>query len=210
MSQITNEVVGVILAGGLARRMNHQDKSLLTLADKPLIDHVIGRFAPQCNTVLINSNKLSDQLQSYGFPVIKDTLEGFPGPLAGILAAMEWSAIHQPGTKWIASIAVDTPFLPKNLVAELLRSVHDDESQLACAYSAERSHPVNALWSMDLMAALRLALEDEGLRKIDTWTARYSLSRTSFNFKTVDPFFNINSHDDLIQAEGIMKSLSLS
>lgn len=205
MSQITNEVVGVILAGGLARRMNHQDKSFLTLADKPLIDHVIGRFAPQCNTVLINSNKLSAQLQSYGFPVIKDTLEGFPGPLAGILAAMEWSAIHQPDTKWIASIAVDTPFLPKNLVAELFQSVHDDESQLACAYSAGRSHPVNGLWSMDLIAALRLALEDEGLRKIDQWTARYKLSKTAFDFKIIDPFFNINSQDDLIQAESIIK-----
>jgi len=200
-----NNIVGVILAGGLSRRMGNQNKSFMPLANKPLFEHVLERFLPQCDTVLINSNSQSRQLASYNLPIIKDTLEGYLGPLAGILSAMEWTKQQLPETQWIASVPVDTPFLPKDLVSTLYQSIQKKHSTLVGVSSNGRTHPVIGLWSTRLVDDLRLALNDEGLRKIDLWTARYSISHQDFSNEVFDPFFNINSQEDLIQAESLIK-----
>ena len=205
MPDQNNDIVGVILAGGLSRRMGNQDKSFMSLANKPLFEHVLERFSPQCSTVLINTNKQSKQLASYNLPIIKDTLEGYLGPLAGILAAMQWTKQHLPQTKWIASVPVDTPFLPKDLVSTLYQTLQKNNSTLVGVSSNGRTHPVIGLWSTHLADDLRLALNNEGLRKIDLWTARYNMSHQDFSNEVLDPFFNINSSDDLIQAELLIK-----
>ena len=204
--QTSNEVIGVILAGGLARRMKHQNKAFIELGGKPLIKHVIDRFLPQCSTVLINSNEQDERYLHYGLNVIEDSLNGFLGPLAGILAAMEWSLQHQPTNRWLASVAVDTPFLPLDLVDRLFLSTKDAQANLACAYSQGRAQPVNGLWDVRLANDLRTALTDQSLRKIDQWTARYDLAAVPFDGATIDPFFNINCQDDLIQAQQLIKS----
>lgn len=203
--QQSNEIIGVILAGGLARRMGHQNKAFIQLDSKPLIQHVINRFSSQCSTLLINSNEQDERYLQYGLNVIEDSLNGFLGPLAGILAAMEWSLQHQPTNRWIASVAVDTPFLPLDLVDRLFLATKDSQANLACAFSQGRAQPVNGLWDVRLANDLRAALTDQGLRKIDQWTARYDLVAVTFDGATIDPFFNINCQDDLIQAQQLIK-----
>lgn len=204
MPNNSKEIVGVILSGGLSRRMDNRDKSLIPLANKPLFEHVLDRFLPQCDTIIISSNSDNEQLASYGLPIIKDSLEGFLGPLAGLLASMEWVKRHQPETQWIASVPVDTPFLPTDLVSTLYQSVHDNESTLACAASNNRTHPVIGLWPVELLTDLRIALTEQDIRKIDLWTSRYKVSHPDFNYKTIDPFFNINCDEDLVQAEALL------
>ena len=203
----STEIVGVILSGGLSRRMGNRDKSSLQLADKPLFEHVLDRFSPQCNSVIISSNSHNEQLSSYQLPIIKDSLEGFLGPLAGLLASMEWVQKHQPDTQWIATVPVDTPFLPTNLVASLYQSIHDNHSTIACAASNKRTHPVIGLWPVKLLSDLRLALTEKDIRKIDLWTSHYKVSHPDFSYKTIDPFFNINCHEDLIEAEVLYDKL---
>lgn len=205
-----SNIVGVILAGGLSRRMQNQNKCSIKLSGKPLLEHVLARFTPQCDTTLINTNEQTTRLKAYGLPLVEDSLSGFLGPLAGILSAMQWCNEHRPESQWLASVAVDTPFLPANLVAELYQATQQQKpSSLACAYSNQRMQPVNALWSIDLMDDLKQALETEGIRQIKRWTARYSLASVHFNSEPVDPFFNINRPEDLLQAEAYLKKYSI-
>jgi len=203
----STEIVGVILSGGLSRRMGNRDKSLLPLASKPLFEHVLDRFSPQCSSVIISSNSHNEQLSSYQLPIIKDSLEGFLGPLAGLLASMEWVQKHQPTTQWIATVPVDTPFLPTNLVSSLYQSIQDNHSTIACAVSNKRTHPVIGLWPVKLLSDLRVALTEQDIRKIDLWTSHYKVSHPDFSYKTIDPFFNINCNEDLTQAEVLFNEL---
>lgn len=202
-----SEIIGVILAGGLSRRMSKQNKCFIPLNGKPLIEHVLEKLIPQCDTILINSNKQNERLVTYKLPIVRDTLEGFLGPLAGILSVMEWTKQHKPECKWIVTVPVDTPFLPDDLVSKLYQSVQSNHSELACACSQERSHPVIALWPTSLSDDLRHALIDEQMRKIDLWTSRYNISHQDFSNDHVDPFFNINCNEDLIEAESLLANL---
>ncbi|ORU93404.1 MAG: molybdenum cofactor guanylyltransferase MobA [Cycloclasticus sp. symbiont of Bathymodiolus heckerae] len=200
----TNEIIAVILSGGLSRRMANQDKALLQLNSKPLFEYVLDNITSQCETVIINSNREDNLFEHYQLPIIKDSLDGFLGPLAGILTAMEWVKENSPQTLWIVSVPVDTPFLPNNLVSQLYQSTQENKSLLACPVSNGRTHPVIGLWSIALIDDLRTALKDEGLRKIDKWTARYNISQQIFNYENIDPFFNINCDDDLVEAEKLL------
>ncbi len=190
-------VLGVILAGGLARRMGGGDKALLPLAGGTLLDAVIAR--PQVHTLLLNANGDPARFASFGLEVVADPVEGFPGPLAGVLAGMEAAAARY--LPWVVSLAADTPFFPADLVARMLAAVAREDAELACAASGGRTHPVFGLWPTRLAVDLRRALLEEGLRKIDAWTARYRLAVVDWPCEPFDPFFNVNTPAELAEAE---------
>jgi molybdenum cofactor guanylyltransferase len=168
--------LGVILAGGLARRMGGGDKPLRTLAGKPLLDHVIARIAPQCDALVLNANGDPARFAQWNLPIVADSVTGFAGPLAGVLAALDWCAQHRPQIEWVLSVAADCPFLPDDLVRRLHGERMAANAQLAVAASDGQTHPVIGLWSVGLRDDLRHALVVEDERKIDRWTARYRLA----------------------------------
>jgi molybdenum cofactor guanylyltransferase len=194
-------IAGVVLAGGLARRMGGGDKCLRPLAGKPILAHIIARAGPQVAALALNANGDAARFAGFGLPVLADSVADFPGPLAGVLAGLDWAA-GLPGTTHVASFAGDAPFLPGDLVERLAAAVaagHD----LACAASGGRAHPVFGLWPVALREALRRAMIEEGLRKVDQWTARFRLATVEFPSRPVDPFFNANRPEDLAEAEGL-------
>jgi molybdenum cofactor guanylyltransferase len=196
------DVVGVLLAGGQARRMGGGDKSLRRLGDRTILEHVIERVRPQVAALVLNANGDPARFARFGLPVAADVIEGFAGPLAGALTGMEWTRRHRPDCAWIATIATDSPFLPEDLVARLGRAV--EGADLACARSGGRAHPVFGLWPVRLAEDLRRAMV-EGVRKVDLWTARHRLVEVDFAADPIDPFFNTNRPEDLAEAERLLR-----
>jgi molybdopterin-guanine dinucleotide biosynthesis protein A len=194
-------IPGVLLAGGLARRMGGGDKPMRQIGGRTILERVMARLKPQCDGLLLNANGDPTRFASFGLPVIADTVENFPGPLAGILAGLDWLAANRPEVPWMLSAAADCPFLPRDLVARLHRTRAQQEAQLAVAASGGQSHPVIGLWSVGLRGELRHALVVEGVRKIDRWTARYALATVNWPAEPLDPFFNANTVDDIAEAE---------
>ncbi|WP_458761238.1 molybdenum cofactor guanylyltransferase MobA [Afipia sp. TerB] len=192
---------GVLLAGGLARRMGGGDKPMRRIGGRTILDRVIARLSPQCDGLILNANGDPARFAAFGLPVIADTVEDFPGPLAGILAALDWTAAHRPDVTWILSAAGDCPFLPRDLVARLHRARAEQHAQLAVASSGGQTHPVIGLWHVGLREDLRHALVVEEMRKIDRWTARYKLATVDWPAEPLDPFFNANTVEDIADAE---------
>ncbi len=209
MTEARGDVCGVLLAGGQSRRMGGGDKSLRTLAGKPLLAHIVERARPQVAALVLNANGDPARFADYDLPVAPDVVEGFAGPLAGVLTGMEWAAENAPDCPWIATFACDAPFFPRDLVARFLEAVERENAQMACAASEDRSHPVFGLWPVRLRHDLRAAMVEEEIRKVDTWTARYRLATVSFASEEtaegpVDPFFNTNRPEDLEAAERLL------
>ncbi|HET6518260.1 MAG TPA: molybdenum cofactor guanylyltransferase MobA [Geminicoccaceae bacterium] len=212
MSTLTGEpeaeseppVVGVLLAGGLARRMGGGDKCLRDLGGRPILSHVIERAAPQVRALVLNANGDPARFAAFGLPVAADVFEGFAGPLAGVLTGMAWARAHRPDCPWIATMATDTPFFPQDLVARLLAAVEREGADMACAASGGRAHPVFGLWPVRLEGELRAAMLDEAVRKVDVWTARYRLAEVAVPTEPFDPFFNTNRPDDLTEARRLL------
>jgi molybdopterin-guanine dinucleotide biosynthesis protein A len=192
---------GVLLAGGLARRMGGGDKPTRQIAGRTILERVIARLQPQCDGLILNANGDPARFAGFGLPVIADSVENFPGPLAGILAALDWAAVARPEVEWMLSAAADCPFLPRDLVARLHRARADEGAELAVAASDGQSHPVIGLWRVALREQLRHALVVEDIRKIDRWTARYKLATVEWPVHELDPFFNANTMDDIAAAE---------
>lgn len=203
-----SNVVGCILAGGLARRMGGGDKGLIELAGRPVLDHVIDRFGAQVGSVVLNANGDPGRFAGYGLPVMPDTVDGFAGPLAGVLAGLSWAAENAPDAHWVATAATDTPFFPIDFVSRLLAAIEDHGADMACAASDGRNHPVFGLWPVRLKDDLQSALVDEDIRKVDLWTARHRLTAVEFTASGFDPFFNVNRPDDVPEAERIAKGLA--
>ena len=197
-------VAGVLLAGGLARRMGGGDKCLRPLAGETLLARVIARAAPQVGPLILNANGDPGRFAPYGLPVVADVVEGHAGPLAGILTALDWAAENAPHHPLVASFATDAPFLPRDLVATMVEARDLAGADLACAASGGRAHPVFGLWPVELRADLRDALVEQGERKIDRWTASHRLVEVAFPCDSVDPFFNANREDDLAEAERLI------
>jgi len=197
-------VLGVLLAGGLARRMGGGDKGLSMLGGKPMMSRIIERARPQVSTLIINANGDGGRFADYGLDVVPDVIGDFAGPLAGVLTGLEWTAEHAPETEWVATFATDAPFVPADLVGRFLAAVKRDNAEMACAASNGRAHPVFGLWSVALAGDLRRAMEEEDMRKIDRWTARYNLIEVDFSALPFDPFFNINDKDNLAEAERLL------
>jgi len=206
----TDGVVGVLLAGGLARRMGGGDKCLRTLGGRPILAHVIERARPQVAALVLNANGDPARFAGFGLPVAADVVEGFAGPLAGVLTGMAWTRAQHPGCPWIVTIATDTPFFPSDLVLRMLSALAQDEADLACATSGGRAHPVFGLWPVRLADQLRAAMVDEAIRKVDVWTARYRLVEVAFPTEGIDPFFNTNRPEDLAEAERLLGHTSRS
>jgi molybdopterin-guanine dinucleotide biosynthesis protein A len=202
--EIVPGVAGVILAGGRARRMGGGDKCLHRLGGKTILEHVIDRARPQVSRLVLNANGDPGRFAEFGLPVAGDVIGGFAGPLAGILTGLEWARGHAPDCPWVASFATDTPFLPEDFVPRMLAAVTQANADIACAASGGRSHPVFGLWPVRLAGELRRALADEDIRKIDLWTARYSLVTVEFRAEPRDPFFNVNRPNDLAVAERML------
>jgi len=192
---------GVLLAGGLARRMGGGDKPMRRIGGRTILERVIARLTPQCDGLILNANGDPSRFAEFGLPVIADTVKDFPGPLAGILAALDWAAVNRPNAEWILSAAADCPFLPRDLIARLHRARADENAQLAVAASDGQSHPVIGLWRVALREQLRHALVVEDIRRIDRWTARFPLATVEWPVETLDPFFNANTMDDIAVAE---------
>ncbi|RQP08265.1 molybdenum cofactor guanylyltransferase MobA [Paracoccus sp. MA] len=190
----------VILAGGLSTRMGGGNKALRMLAGETLLARVIARLRPQCGGLAINANGDPEQFAAYGLPVIADGFAGFAGPLAGVLAGMDWAAGEGAGS--VVSVSVDTPFLPEDLVHRLREA--RGRSGLAIAASPDesgrlRDHPTCALWPVALRGELREALES-GLHRIGQFAAAYDPGRAVFDSRPVDPFLNLNTPEDLARA----------
>ena len=196
--------VGVLLAGGRARRMGGGDKCLRPLGGRPLLAHVVERVAPQVDRLVLNANGNPARFAGFGLPVAADLLPGALGPLAGVLTGMAWAAAGAPDARWILTVATDAPFLPPDLAARLHAAVRRDGADMACAASDGRHHPVIGLWPVGLRSALEAALRDEGITKVDRWTARYKLAVADFDAGPPDPFFNANRPADLETAEKIL------
>ena len=197
--------LGLVLAGGLARRMGGGDKARLTIGGVTILDRVLATLSAQCTGIIINANGDPKRFADTGLPVIADDVPGFAGPLAGILAGLDWLAAQDNGVEWMLSVPGDCPFLPDDLVEKLhqARRKMGAGVPLACARSGEWRHPVVALWPLALRADLRHALVDEDLRKIEVFTARYGVAVADWPDQPVDPFFNVNTPEDARRAESI-------
>ena len=193
-----SRVAGVLLAGGLARRMGGGDKCLLPLAGRPMLAHAIDRLAPQVTALTINANGDPARFAAFDLPVVADVVEGFAGPLAGVLTGMVWAQAQLRGAEWLVTAATDTPFFPRDLVVRLCASAND--ADVVFAASAGRTHPVFGLWRLELLDALRRALVEEHERKIDRFAGRYRVVEVDFPTVPFDPFFNINRPADLEEA----------
>ena len=190
---------GVILAGGLSRRMGGGDKCLLPLGDRPILAHVVERLRPQVAVLAMNANGDASRFASFGLHVLADDAADFAGPLAGILAAMDWAARVQPAVTAVLTVPADTPFLPNDLAARLSAA-----GAPALARSGGRIHPVVGLWPLGLRDGLRAALRSEGIRKVEAWTGRLDPAIVDFEIGAVDPFFNVNTPDDLLRAAALL------
>jgi molybdenum cofactor guanylyltransferase len=192
--------LGLVLAGGLARRMGGGDKALLRIGAATILERVLDRLEPQCNRIILNANGDPARFAFTRLPIVADDVPDFAGPLAGVLAGLDWAAAHAPDVAWVASVPGDCPFLPRNLVARLHTARTAQDRPLACARSGEWRHPVVGLWPVALRADLRRALVDEGLHKIEVWTARHGVGIADWPADPVDPFFNVNTPADAAEA----------
>jgi molybdenum cofactor guanylyltransferase len=195
--------LGLVLAGGLARRMGGGDKARIRIGGKTILERVLARLGPQCSAVIINANGDPARFADTGLPVVADDVPDFAGPLAGILAGLDWAAAHAPEIADVVSVPGDCPFLPGDLVARLSAARRAAGTPLACARSGEWRHPVAGLWPVTLRADLRKALVEESLHKIETWTARHGVAIADWPDTPVDPFFNVNTPTDAAEAERI-------
>lgn len=199
---VIKEVLFVLLAGGQSRRMGGGDKNLLDLAGQPVIKHVIARAVPKGAPAIINANGDAARYASFELPVVADVIDGFAGPLAGILTGLEWAAENRPNCSHVISLATDAPFLPPDLATGLMDAV-ESGAELAQAQSNDRRHPVFAIWPVALAAALRSSMVDDDVRKIDRFTANYSCKIVPFAGDP-DPFMNLNTPEDIALAQQLL------
>ena len=192
------ETLGVILAGGLARRMGGGDKGLSVIEGRTIIERLADGMRPQCAGLILNANGDPGRFAALGLPVVSDSVPDFAGPLAGVLAGLDWAAAHRPELAWVATVAGDTPFLPPDFVARLHAAGQAAGAKLASAASGGRTHPVNGLWPVTLREDLREALA-RGERKVGRWTAEHGAALAEWSGDP-DPFFNVNAPEDLDEA----------
>ncbi len=201
-------VSGLLLAGGRSRRMNGQDKARLSIGGKTLLQRIVEIAAPQVEKLVLNTNSDPVDFTGYELPTARDVVPGHAGPLAGILTGLEWTRMHAPGCRWVASFPCDSPFVPHDLVERMVEKARDENVDLVCACSGGRDHPVVGLWPVRLAAPLRHALIEEKIHKVDDWTGRFRLARVKFDVHPVDPFFNVNRPEDANFAERILSGKS--
>ena len=196
--------LGLILNGGLALRLGGVDKGLVLLAGRPMIARAIERLAPQCTALVNSANGDPARFAAFGLPVLADDPQDFAGPLAGVLAGLEISARMKPAVTHVATLPADAPFAPHDFITKLHEARRTSRAEIAVAASGGRRHHVAALWPVALAGDLRRALTGEGLRKVEDFSARYSIALADWPCEPVDPFFNVNTTDDLARAEALV------
>ncbi len=200
----TGTCVGILLAGGLARRMGGGDKALRKSGGISLLAHAIVALRPQCETLVLSANGDPARFAGFDVPVAADDVPGFKGPLAGILAGLDWIAGHYPDVPLAISAPADTPFLPGDLAARFIEARAKDNAAIACARSGGKTHWAVALWPVSIRNDLRHALVVEDLRKVETFSQRYRRAIVEWPTLPYDPFFNANDPSDLAAAETIL------
>lgn len=207
-------IVGCILAGGLSRRMGGGDKPLKKLGDRPMLGKVMDRLGLQTSTMIINANGDPQRLQEFGLPIVADTITGFAGPLAGISASMNWTADNIPGATHIATVAADTPFFPADLVSRLMQAVETEECEIAIAVSDGHRHPVFGLWAVSLRHHLAQWMAKTDTYKVMAWSRLHRQTSVEFPMiaatpQDIDPFFNVNTPEDLSTAEKLHAQIKI-
>jgi molybdopterin-guanine dinucleotide biosynthesis protein A len=204
-----DRLVGVVLAGGLSRRMGGGDKGLAALGAATMLDEVLRRVAPQVGRLVLNANGNPARFARFGLPVAADTIEGFAGPLAGVLAGLRWAAAEAPAATHVLSVSSDAPFLPDDLARRLADALAEQpDARIALAVSGGEVHPVIGLWPVALADDLEAALRS-GLRKVLHWTDRHGTAVVDFPMRrtregAVDPFFNANTPEELDEARRLL------
>lgn len=207
----SGEIVGVVLAGGRSQRMGGREKAFLDLAGRPMLAHILERFAPQVARLAINANGDPARFAAFSLPIIADRMPDYPGPLAGILAGLRWAAAGAPRTTHVATVSSDAPFIPSDLVTRLAQAAAEAGGGIAVAQSGDVLHPVVALWPLGIADALERALAT-GERRVRRWVERQDMRAVTFaplavDGRTVDPFFNVNTPAELAEAETLMQLL---
>lgn len=206
-------LAGIVLAGGLARRMGGGDKTLAAIGGRPMLAHIIDRLKPQVGPMALNANGDPARFAAYDLPVVADSVEGFAGPLAGVLAGMDWARASAPECRAIVTVAGDTPFFPRDLAARFADAVaHESGDTICLATSGGHNHPVFGLWPVALADDLRGFLARGETRKVLAWVKAHANVRADFGMvdrggQVVDPFFNVNTPEDTAQAEKIAAAL---
>ena len=199
----TSSCFGILLAGGLARRMGG-DKALRKLGGIPLLARAIAALRPQCEGLVLSANGDPERFAGFDLPIVADDLPGFMGPLAGILAGLDWIAAHRPDVVSAISVPADTPFLPGDLAARLMDARAKDNALIACARSGGRTHQAVAVWPVPMRFDLRHALVVENIRKVEAFLQNYRRAIVEWPIEPYDPFFNANDPSDLAAAEAIL------
>ena len=204
----TADLAGCILAGGLARRMGGGDKPLLSLGGETMLTRVIARLRPQVGPLVLNANGEADRFAEFGLPVAPDPVEGFAGPLAGVLAGLRWTQVHVPRAEGIVSVAGDTPFYPVDLAARLVAARGEDPHRIVLARTDGHMHPVFGYWPVAIADSLETFLREGTTRKVLAFVDMHSNTSADFipPLGAPDPFFNVNTPEDLAAAEDLLKA----
>jgi len=201
-----DNILGAILAGGQSKRMG-KDKLFLELDNKKLIEHTIDKVKKYLKKVIIITNQDNEFFSKNNLMTVKDTIEGQLGPLVGILTAMKWAKENLSKCSWIATFPCDTPFFPESIIKSFIEESEKKESLILCVSSHERKHNIFGLWSLDLYDKLKDDLINKKVRKVQDWTEKNKIKNLEFEFKDYDPFFNINTKEDLEFAKKLSKEI---
>ena len=195
-----DNILGAILAGGQSKRMG-KDKLFLELNNKKLIEHTIDKVKKYLKTVIIITNQDNEFFSKNNLTTVKDCVEGQLGPLVGILTAMKWAKENLNKCSWIATFPCDTPFFPESIIKSFIEESEKKESLILCASSHGRKHNIFGLWSLDLYEKLKNDLINKKIRKVQDWTEKNKIKNLELKFIDYDPFFNINTEEDLAFAK---------
>ena len=201
-----HNILGAILAGGQSKRMG-KDKLFLELNNKKLIEHTIDKVKKYLKEVIIITNQDNEFFSKNNLTTVKDCIKGQLGPLVGILTAMKWAKENLTNCSWIATFPCDTPFFPESIIKNFIEESKKKESLILCASSHGRKHNIFGLWSLDLYDKLKDDLINKKVRKVQDWTEKNKIKNLEFKFKDYDPFFNINTKEDLEFAKKLSKKI---
>ena len=201
-----HNILGAILAGGQSKRMG-KDKLFLELNNKKLIEHTLDKVKKYLKKIIIITNQDNKFFFENNLTTVKDCIEGQLGPLVGILTAMKWAKENLSKCSWIATFPCDTPFFPESIIKSFIEESEKKESLILCASSHGRKHNIFGLWSLDLYDKLKDDLINKKVRKVQDWTEKNKIKNLEFEFKDYDPFFNINTKEDLEFAKKLSKKI---
>ena len=201
-----HNILGAILAGGQSKRMG-KDKLFLELNNKKLIEHTLDKVKKYLKKIIIITNQDNKFFFENNLTTVKDCVEGQLGPLVGILTAMKWAKENLSKCSWIATFPCDTPFFPESIIKRFIEESEKKESLILCASSHGRKHNIFGLWSLDLYDKLEDDLTNNKVRKVQDWTEKNKIKNLEFKFEKYDPFFNINTEEDLEFAKKLSKKI---